>query len=122
MSEEILEEWLVSTAEVREKLLAYAQSPLPTDAGERQVDVSTALQHGQDAGELLADAEEFLSKKIAQETLSARANDTYDANTVKAVVRGNTANIQRLRDGIHVVYRTIQDRRFAILSLGRQQD
>ena len=71
MTEELtLTEWLDSTAEKRSALLAYASSKIPTDTGMRQLDVSTALENGQDAGDLLADAEVYLSHAFATAILA----------------------------------------------------
>jgi hypothetical protein len=112
-----LEEWITSTAERRAALLAYASSKLPTDPGERQLDVSTALENGQDAGDLLADSEVYLAQRFAAEVLAARIK--HDAKTAAIVAKGAVAKMQRLRDGLAVLYRTIQDRRFALMNLNR---
>jgi len=118
MSDELsLEDWLLSTAEKRAELLAYARSPISTDPGERQLDISKSLEMGQDAGDLLADADQYLSLALAKATLEARAD--HDAQTAKAVAQGATAGLQRVRDGIAVCYRSIKDRRFSLMSVGR---
>jgi len=109
--------WLDSTAEVRAKLLAYSRSPIPTDPGERQLDVSRALALGQDAGDLLADAEVYLSQAFAAAMLDARQE--HDAQTARIVAKAKTAKIERLREGLNVMYQTIKDRRFSLLNLNR---
>lgn len=112
-----LSDWLTSTAELRERLLSYGRSKIPTDPGERQLDVSTALENGQDAGDLLADADRYLSQAFARETLAARAD--FDAKTAAIIAKGKVSDLQRLRDGLAVTYRTIQDRRFSLMNLNR---
>lgn len=112
-----LSEWLESTAEKRDALLAYSRSPIPTDPGTRQLDVSTALEFGQDAGDLLADADVYLSHALAAATLEARAE--HDAQTARMVARSKAASVQRLRDGLAVCYQTIKDRRFSLMNLNR---
>lgn len=112
-----IDEWLESTDETRSKLLTYSRSPIPTDPGERQLDVSKALEYGQDAGDLMADMDQFLSVKFAQAMLEARKD--HDAQTARVVAKGATASIERLRDGLAVTYKTIQDRRFTLMSIGR---
>lgn len=112
-----LEEWLVSTKERRAELLSYSRSPIPTDPGERQLDVSQALEKGQDAGDLLADCEFYLSQAMAQAMLAAREDN--DAKTAQIVAASEVADIARLRDGLAVLYRTIKDRRFSLMNLNR---
>lgn len=118
MSEDMsLTEWLDSTVEARAKLLAYSRSPIPTDPGARQLDVSEALTLGQDAGDLLADVEVYLSQAFAAAVLDARQE--HDASTSRIVAKAKTAKIERLREGLNVCYQTIKDRRFSILNLNR---
>ncbi len=118
MSDDLtLTDWLQSTAELRGRLLDYSRSPIPTDPGARQLDVSEALSLGQDAGDLLADAEVFLSQAFAAEVLEAR--EKHDAKTALVVAKGKTAKTERLREGLAVLYQTIRDRRFAIQNLNR---
>lgn len=112
-----LTDWLTSTSELRSALLAYSKKPISSDPGERQLDVSEALEKGQDAGDLLADSEVYLSQAFAQAVLEARQD--HDAKTAQIVAIGKTADIRRLRDGLEVIYRTIKDRRFTLMSVGR---
>lgn len=112
-----LSDWLDSTAEARAKLLAYSRSPIPTDPGARQLDVSEALTLGQDAGDLLADVEVYLSQAFAAAVLDARQE--HDASTSRIVAKAKTAKIERLREGLNVCYQTIKDRRFALMNLNR---
>ncbi len=115
-----LEEWLESTDEKRAELLAYARSPLPTDPGLRQLDVSKAIQLGQDAGDLLADMEKHLIDETARAVLSVRKTDgELTADERKATVKAKVSGVARLRDGLQVVYTSIKDRRFALMSVGR---
>lgn len=118
MNEELsLSEWLDSTAEARGKLLAYSRSPIPTDPGERQLDVSEALTLGQDAGDLLADADFFLSQAFAVAVLDARLE--HDASTARIVAKSKTAKLERLREGLSVMHQTIKDRKYALMNLNR---
>ena len=110
-------EWLESTEKMRQSLLDYSRSPIPTDPGERHLDVSKALSLGQDAGDLLADIDRFLSVEVAKATLEARKD--HDAQTARVIAKGYTASIARLRDGLAVAYQTIRDRRFSLMSVGR---
>lgn len=121
MSEEKdLIEWLQSTEELRAKLLAYGRSPIPTEAGDRQIDVSTALEHGQDAGDLLADAETFVLQAEAAAVLAVRrTHPELTASERKVLASLEASEVTRLRDGIAVLYRTIKDRRFALMNLNR---
>ena len=110
-------DWLDSTAETRAKLLAYSRSPIPTDPGARQLDVSEALALGQDAGDLLADAEVYLSQAFASAVLEAKL--MHDAQTARIIAKSKTAKIERLREGLGVMYKTIDHRRFALMNLNR---
>ena len=115
-----LEAWIESTDEIRARLLAYSKSPIPTDAGERQADISSAIELGQDAGDLLADCDSYLLLAESQAVLAVR--DEYQdlsADERKAMVKSRVAPISRLRDGLAVLYRNIKDRRFALMSVGR---
>lgn len=115
-----LKEWLESTAEKRTELLAYARSKIPTDPGVRQLDVSNALELGQDAGDLLADAEQHLIDETGRAVLAVRKeNGELTADERKAVVKAKVSDLSRLRDGLQVVYSSIKDRRFALMNLNR---
>lgn len=115
-----IEDWLVSTAEKREKLLAYARSQLPIDPGARQIDVSKALEYGQDAGDLLADIEKHLIDETGRAVIAVRAsNGELTADERRAIIKSRVSDISRLRDGLHVVYSSIKDRRFALMNLNR---
>lgn len=115
-----LEEWLESTDELRGKLLAYAKSPLPTDPGERQLDISMSIQHSQDAGDLLADAEKHLIDETGCAVLEIRrSHDELNAKERESIVKAEVSNIARLRDGLQVIYTSIKDRRFTLMSVGR---
>lgn len=117
---EELDFWLASTLEKRGELLDYSRRPLPTEPGERQMDVSRALELGQDAGDLLADAEEALSIAIARETLAVKSEAAgLSADERKVVVKGRVAKLARLRDGLQVLYTSIKDRRFVLMNLNR---
>lgn len=111
------DDWLSSTTELRGSILAYSKSPIPQDPGARHLDISKALGMGQDAGDLLADADQYLSQAIARAVLEARKDN--DASTARVVARGATAGLQRVRDGIAVCCQTIKDRRFTLMSIGR---
>lgn len=115
-----LQNWLESTAELRGHLLFYARSPLPTDPGMRQLDVSKALELGQDAGDLLADIEKHLIDSTAAAVLAMHKSDgELTADERKAIVKARVSEISRLRDGLKVVYMSIKDRRFALMNLNR---
>lgn len=116
-AESEFEEWLESTDQLRAKLLDYSRSPIPTDPGERQLDVSLALTNGQDAGEIVADLERFLALEVGKAMLAAKAD--HDAKTAAVLAKAATASVARLRDGFQVVYRTLADRRFALMNLNR---
>lgn len=120
MTEISLEEWLVSTTEKRCELLSYSRSPIPTDPGQRSLDISVALQHGQDAGDLLADVEKHLIDQTSKETLAVRHdNSELNSEERKCVVKGRVSHIAHLRDSLHIIYQSIKDRRFTLMSVGR---
>lgn len=115
-----LSDWLDSTAEKREELLNYARSPIPTDIGLRQLDVSKALTMGQDAGDMLADLEKHLIDETARFVLLVNKENTgLSTDERRSVVKSKVSGISRLRDGLHVVYTSIKDRRFALMNLNR---
>lgn len=121
MSDQIaLEDWLVSTAEKRAAILAYAQSSISTDPGERILDVSKAIQNGQDAGDLLADLEKLVIDETSKAVLEVRrSNGELTADERKAVVKSRVSSVARLRDGLQVIYTSIKDRRFVLMNLNR---
>ncbi len=112
-----LDEWLVSTAEKRQLMLDYAKSMIPNDPGERHQDVSKALDYGQDAGDLLADVEQYLA--VARAVAVVEARKEHDAKTALVVADSKVAHLARLRDGLAVLYRTLKDRRFSLMNLNR---
>lgn len=115
-----LEEWLTSTTERRTQLLEYSKSSIPTDPGERQLDVSQALQLGQDAGDLLADADKHVTDEVGKQTLQVRIDyPELNSGEREKVVKGRVSNLVRLRDGLQVIYTSIKDRRFTLMSVGR---
>jgi hypothetical protein len=114
------EEWLESTDERRSALLAYATSELPTDPGERQLDVSKALTNGQDSGDLLADLEKHLIDMTAIAVLAVRReNGELTADERKTLVKSKVSAIARLRDGLQVIYSSIKSRQFVLMNLNR---
>lgn len=114
------EEWLISTQEKRAELLAYGQSSIPTDIGMRQLDVSKSIEKGQDAGDLLADAEQYLILHTSKAVLEVRIqNPELNPDERKAVVKARASDVMRVRDGIKVLYQTLKDRRFALMNLNR---
>lgn len=120
MTEVNLEEWLISTNEKRLELLAYSRSPIPTDPGERSLDISVALQHGQDAGDLLADADKHVTDETGRQVLKVRLDyPELNSGEREKVVKGRVSDLARLRDGLHVIYQSIKDRRFTLMSVGR---
>lgn len=115
-----LEEWLNSTNEKRAELLLYSRSPIPTDPGERSLDISVALQHGQDAGDLLADADKHVTDETGKQTLQVRLDHSELNGTEREkVVKQRVSGLVRLRDGLQVIYTSIKDRRFTLMSVGR---
>lgn len=117
-----LVEWLEQTRARREELDAYGRSPLPTDAGERHMDLEAAIQNGDDAGRLRADAESFLSQYLAQAVMKfSQRRDEFTADERKALVRDSVRDIQRLVDGLTVTERTIKSRIFAAMNANRSR-
>ncbi len=127
MNEELtLNDWLASTTEKRAVLLSYAQSAIPTDPGERYLDISKALELGQDAGDLLADLEKLLIDQTGKAVLDIRAADAKlekeyrrTADERRISVKAGTSALARLRDGMQVIYTSIKDRRFVLMNLNR---
>jgi hypothetical protein len=115
-----LEEWILSTQEKRAELLSYSRSSIPTDPGERQLDISKAIESGEDAGELEADAEAYLIQAEAQAVLQARKEyEDLTASEREKIIKNICRDVRRLRDGMAVVRRAIQNRLFAIQNLNR---
>ncbi len=121
MSDELtIEDWLVSTSEKRSELLAYAQKPISTDPGERILDVSKAIELGQDAGDLLSDLEKLVIDETAKAVLEVRrTNGELTAEERRAIVKSKVSTVARLRDGLQVIYTSIKDRRFVLMNLNR---
>lgn len=120
MDDLTLEEWLVSTAEKRADLLKYAQSPIPTDPGERYLDISKALELGQEAGDLLADLEKHLIDETGKAVLAVRSSQgELTADERKSCVKARVSSVARLRDGMQVIYTSLKDRRFVLMNLNR---
>jgi hypothetical protein len=121
MSDDLtIEEWLESTDEKRSTLLSYAQSAIPTDPGERYLDISKALELGQDAGDLLSDLEKLLIDETGKAVLEVRrVNGELTADERKIMVKAKVSSLARLRDGLQVIYTSIKDRRFVLMNLNR---
>ena len=118
MSDITLSGWLDSTAEIRAKLLAYSRSPIPTDPGARQLDVSEALTLGQDAGDLMVDVDKHLADRTAQEILGFKG-EGFSADERKQLIKSKVSDITMLRNKLKIIYKTITDRRFSLMSVGR---
>jgi hypothetical protein len=115
-----LEEWLVSTAEIRAKLVKYGKEPLPSDAGQRHLDLDTAIQNSEECGNLLADAESYLIQHLAQATLSAKTDfPSFTGDERKIFAKNAVKEIQRLVDGISVAGRAIRDRIYVGMNANR---
>ena len=112
-----LEIWLDSTDEKRGELLAYSRSPIPSDPGQRQADISKALALAQDAGDLLSDMDKFLTDLTAQAILQIEGD--YSSDERKALVKAKVSGVTRLRDGLKVLYGSIRERRFCLMSISR---
>lgn len=120
MDEITLEDWLESTNEKRSELLLYSRSLIPTDPGERSLDISIALRHGQDAGDLLADADKHVTDETGKQVLKIRLEyPELNSGEREKVVKSKVSNLARLRDGLQVIYTSIKDRRFTLMSVGR---
>jgi len=115
-------EWLESTSTRREELEAYALAPLPTDAGERHLDIEKAIQSADDSGRLLADAEQYLTHAKAQAMFAAlKEHDDLTAKERELVIKDAVRQVQRLVDGLTVTSRTIHDRIFAQQNANRSR-
>lgn len=115
-----LEEWLISTAEIRAKLVKYGKEPLPSDAGQRHLDLDTAIQNSEEIGNLLADAESYLIQHMAQATLTAKTDfPSFSADERKIFAKDKVKQIQRLCDGISVAGRAIRDRIYVSMNANR---
>lgn len=114
------ENWLVAHSKRFSDLYEYAKSPLPTDIGERQMDVEKAIRCGDDTSRLLADACSFLTMHTAQAVLSVKeAHKELTADERKLLVKDAVRKIQRIVDGLAVTERSIKDRIYAAFSANR---
>ncbi len=117
-----LEEWLVSTAEIRTKIVKYGKEPLPSDAGQRHLDLDQAIQLSEECGNLLADAESYLIQHMAQATLTAKTDfPSFSADERKIFAKDKVKHIQRLCDGISVAGRAIRDRLYVQMNQSRSR-
>lgn len=115
-------EWLDSTDNLRACLMDYAKSPLPADASERHADMDRAIQNGDDAGRLVADAEGYLIQAIAQAVMEARRlHPDLNSKEREAIVKDSVRHVQRLVDGLAVTDRSIKSRQFAMMNAGRSR-
>jgi len=113
-----LESWLESTQTRRDGLDSFAVSAMPVFEF-RERDIEKAIAWGHDAGKLLADAEEFLTKAKAQAMYSALADERLSAKDRDLSIRSSVSGIQRLVDGLGVCNRTIQNRIYATMNARR---
>jgi hypothetical protein len=110
-----IDEWLVSTEEVRQKLFAYARSEPP-------VDQDTAIQNESEACALRDDAAWYLTQETAKETLAVAKEHSDLASAERAkVVKARVASIQRLVDGLSVVAQTIRSRIYSAMNQNRSR-
>ena len=117
-----LSEWLEATATRRTELEAYALAPLPTDIGERHMDLEKSIQNADDAGRLLADGEMYLTGEKAKAMFAAlKEHDDLTAKEREIVIKASVAQVQRLIDGLAVTARTIHDRIFVSMNANRSR-
>ncbi|MDE2020324.1 MAG: hypothetical protein KGJ13_08320 [Patescibacteria group bacterium] len=122
MPDQDLEDWLISTEHLRQRLIDYAKSPIPTDPGARQNDMSTALDMGRDAADLLADAESFLVQSEAQSVILVRREfPDFTAAERKIMIKERTRKIKHLVNVIGAIYRSIDRRRMVEMNLNRSR-
>ncbi len=115
-----LEEWLISTVQVRAKIIKAGKEALPSDAGERHLDLDRAIQLSEECGNLLADAESYLIQHTAKETLTAKTEfPGLSADERKIMIKDKVKHIQRLCDGIAVAGRAIRDRIYVGMNANR---
>lgn len=117
-----LADWLDKTQKRRDELAEYGKSPLPTDSGERHLDMDTAIQNADDAGRLRADAEAYLAQALAQAVLKySKKRDEFTAEERRVLARNDVSDIQRLVDGLSITERTIKNRIYAVMNANRSR-
>ena len=105
------EEWLSSTHKSREELLSHCKSESPNDSGPRTLDIDKSIRYSDMAGNLLADAEYYLSQHSAQSMLKSKTDDpNLPSKDRTYVVRDAVKDIQRIVDGLKVACRTLSSR------------
>ncbi len=117
-----LSSWLEATQARRDELDAYGRSALPTDLGERHLDLEKSIQNADDAGRLLADGEMYLTGEKAKAMFAAlKEHDDLTAKEREIVIKADVAKVQRLVDGLAVTARTIHDRIFVSMNANRSR-
>ena len=115
-----LEEWLDSTQQLREGLLAWDKKPLPSDATERHQHLDEAVQAAADAGRLFADAETFFLHAKAEAVFKIRReHDDLSAPERKILVEAEVADLGRLVEGLAVCKQTLRSRIYATMNENR---
>lgn len=108
-----LQEWLEQTEDIRAKLYAYAKTSLPLEVGERHVDFDRAVQNGDSAGRLVADADLYLAQEEAKEILKVKKeHEDLAAPERRAIVKSRISQLSHLRDALAVTRHTIDKRVF----------
>lgn len=117
-----LDSWLISTQERRDELTAFSKSRLPTDAGERHTEMEKTINWTQDASDLLADAENFMTQAqgIAVMTVRVKYPD-LSADERKIMAKDAVRTIQRLVDGIATTTRALHDRLYVMQNQNRSR-
>ena len=117
-----LDSWIEATQSRRDELDAFGMAALPTDIGQRHLDIEKSIQSASDSGRLLADAEEYLTHAKAQAMFAAlKDHDYLSAKEREAVIKDNVRHIQRLVDGLAVTNRTISNRIYANQNANRSR-
>ena len=117
-----LADWLATTQERREAITAHGKKPMSTDIGERSSDQDLTINLSQDAGDLLADAEWFLTQETARATLAARKKyDKLSVDERRIMVKAEVADLQRLCDSLSVDVQVLRSRLFHGMNQNRSR-
>lgn len=106
-----LDQWLEDTKKDRESLLEFVRTPSPTDMNEMAIDIERSIREAEKAGELLCDAEYFLTQNTAQKLIECRMKwPDWTGPERSALVKDAVKDIQRLVSALEVICRTLNSR------------
>ena len=113
------DEWIKDWLEILANSQEYAKSPMPLEVGTIQSELDRVNREHQIIGDLIPEADWFITTNRAKETLDVKADPKFSDLTGaerKSLIESRVAHMVRVRDIIKVTEQALKQRRLSLLS------